>query len=269
MSTVIFILILLYTTSFCFYFMSIIKGVTRISPWSYRFILAGNIIQVFVFSFKMLSEQYFPIITFFDIFFFYSLLLILLTVITHSFFEWEWFEMVMTLIAMIMLMGALLIGETSPQLSDSFISNLLFIHIIFSIISYGAFSISAIFSLMYILQEYLIKRKIWHRFSKGLPSLESLDRNAYLSNLIGAPLLLLGLTFGSIWAGVLFGWKIFVDAKVLTSFFILLMYGLFIFNRQKRRWMMKQLAIWNLMSFVMLIINFTISNLFVSFHRWF
>lgn len=268
MTLLIFILVLLYSVSVIFYMGNMIKRDQRYEVWAYRILFLGGFIHSFSFSANMILEEYFPLLTMFDVLFFYSLALILFTIIIHHVLQWKLLEMLTVFLGIITLIGAISIGESAPIISETLISRLVLIHIVFSVISYSAFSLSAIFSLLFLVHDFLLKKKVWNRLTQSLPSLESLERNAYFANLLGIPMLFIGLIIGSVWASFSMKWIFFFDLKVIISFIVLFMYGWSVLKRHKRAWMNKQLAIWNLLSFIMVVINFSLANIFGSFHRW-
>jgi len=262
------ILILLYSVSLALYMVNMLKGYHHYGIWAYRFLLMGGSFHTFTFAIDLIKQDYFPLLTMFEVLFFYSLALIILTLMIHHVFKWKLLEMLIVFMSLIILIGAVSIGDTSPSIHSTLLSRLVLIHIVFSVISYSAFSLSAIFSMLFIIQDYLLKRKIWNRFTKALPSLESLDRSAYYANLVGIPMLLIGLIIGSAWASIFLKWTFFFDPKVIISFVVLFMYSWSVIKRQKKTWLNKQVAIWNLFSFIMVVINFSIVNVLGSFHRW-
>jgi len=262
------ILILIYSLSLLLYLVDVIKKVWQYKGVSYRLLVVGGLLQSLTFAWYIYTQVYFPLLTWYEVLLFYSLIFILIAITVHPLFNWELLEISMLFLGLVLLIGAYSIGETMPTIKSTYISKLLFIHVTFSIISYGAFTLSALFSVLYIIHEWLLKRKIWNNFTKMLPSLESLERNGHYASLLGTPMLFFGITVGTIWAGVFFKWTFFLDPKVLLSLVILGMYLLGMVKRRKGEWLPRQLAIWNLISFAVVMINFFVTSLLWSFHRW-
>ncbi|MCG3056822.1 cytochrome c biogenesis protein, partial [Escherichia coli] len=77
------------------------------------------------------------------------------------------------------------------------VSELLIFHITMAILSYGAFSISFVFSALYLVQYDLLKKKKWNKRLMRIEDLTKLDYLSYVLILIGVPLLLLSLMLGS------------------------------------------------------------------------
>ncbi len=264
-----FLLIIVYSLSIIFYLIGLFKNRKRYTQLAYKTIVIGGFFHTITFLFEMRTKQYIPILTIDQILFFYPLLIILLTIIIHHYFQFELLEFSTVSISIGLMMTRMNIAEMEPAIQSIFLSRFLFIHVVFTLLSYVFFAISAIFSGMYIVHNYLLKNKVWNLMIQKLPSLEKLDKNMYLLNLMGLPLLFLGLLIGSIWAGAFFHWNFFVDIKVILSFVVLVMYGFLFIQKKRGKWVKKQLAVFNLFTFLMILINFFLSYHLWSFHQWF
>jgi len=266
---IIVLLILLYSFTVLFLMADIIKINYRFGVFAYRFLAMGGLLQTLVLVGKTIRQGYFPILTLFEILFFYSLLLIILSILIHHLFKkWKILEMVMVFLGLLTLLCAISTGETFPIISEDFLSKLSFGHILLSVISYAAFSISAIISILFIMYDCSLKKKVWNKFTKNFPSLEGLERNAYYANIVGEILLFIGLIIGLVWASFFYDWKLLFDPKVLFSLIVLYMYGVAIVKRQRKTWVTKELAVWNIVAFFMVLLNFTVTYLLDSFHNW-
>lgn len=270
MNIIVYILIIIYSFAIFFRISDFYKISYKYNFTLYasRLLFFGGFLHSLVFFGRTLQLNRFPLLTLFDVLFFFSLVLVLFTILLRYVFNWRLFENITIFLGLFILIGASSVGDSHPEISDDLLSRLAFIHILLTLISYCIFSLSAIFSLLYITNDSLLKQKIWNKFTASLPSLESLDRNTYISNIIASILLFIGLVFGLIWASLFYNWTLFFDPKVLMSIIVLILYVIAIIKRQKRSWNNKQLAIWNIFSFVMIILNFVVAYLLDSFHSW-
>lgn len=100
-----------------------------------------------------------------------------------------------------------------------------------AILSYGAFSLSFVFSVLYLFQYRLLKKKKWGKWLLRIEDLSKLDHMAYVLNLIGVPMLLLSLILGIIWSYVSLETLYWADPKVLGSIVLLFLYGYYLFIR--------------------------------------
>lgn len=145
---------------------------------------------------------------------------------------------------------------------------LLFIHITLAVTGYAAFVLSAVFSGMYLFLHRKLKEKRWSNQMNRLPSLEKTDHYAMITAAFGTPLLLLALMLGVVWIALEGNMMLFFDPKVLNSWFVLLAYIFYLFQRLLLKVPGKRLAIWNLAAFVITVMNLVLSNYYSTFHQW-
>jgi ABC-type uncharacterized transport system permease subunit len=111
-------------------------------------------------------------------------------------------------------MGTNSAGFVTPEVRSGW----LVLHISALLAAYTALLFSLLASVLYLAQERRLKSKEGIGFLAWLPPLETMDRIAYLSLLIGFPCMTLGLLAGSLIAQQSVGPAYFLDAKVLLSF---------------------------------------------------
>lgn len=158
--------------------------------------------------------------------------------------------------------------QQSAAFSGQLVSELLVIHITMAILSYGAFSLSFVFSVLYMFQYHLLKKKKWGKWLLRIEDLSKLDYMAYVLNIIGVPMLLLSLILGVIWAYVSLETLYWFDAKVLGSFVVLLLYSYYLYIRLIKELQGKVAALWNTACFLVLMINYFLLGSLSQFH-WF
>jgi HemX protein len=137
-----------------------------------------------------------------------------------------------------------------------------------SLTSYVAFLLSAILSVFYLVAHKMLKAKKWNSIFHRLPSLEQMDRLIYRLVIVGLPLLLTGMVLGAVWAYLNIHANFWLDPKVIASMIVLVAYSIYLFNRSSSRWGGNESAKWNVGAFVMVLINFLISNTLSKFHQW-
>ena len=81
----------------------------------------------------------------------------------------------------------------SHVMAKQLVSELLFIHITMAILSYGAFSLSFVFSTLYLIQYDLLKKKKWGTRLVRIRRFSKLEKLSYILDVIGVPMLLLSL----------------------------------------------------------------------------
>jgi ABC-type uncharacterized transport system permease subunit len=100
----------------------------------------------------------------------------------------------------------------------------LYLHVGALLAAYAALIFSLLAGFLYLVQERRLKQKAGVGFLTWLPPLETMDRIAYLSLLVGFPCMTLGLFAGSLIAQQSVGPAYFLDPKVLLSFGMWLIY---------------------------------------------
>jgi HemX protein len=159
------------------------------------------------------------------------------------------------------------VGKTALLLNQ-LKSDLLYIHIGLAFIAYGAFTLSFIFSVMYLFQYQLLKKKKWTVHLRKLGNLSKLEKMVYLCNLIGIPFIITALILGSIWASLRIHSFVWYDPKVVGSFFVLLMYSAFMFLKVRKYLYGRSLSLFNISCFLLLLGNYILLNFYSSFHIW-
>ena len=154
-------------------------------------------------------------------------------------------------------------------MGQQLISELLLIHITVAILSYGAFSLSFVFSLLYLIQYDLLKRKKWGTRLRRLADLSKLDKMSFVLNLIGVPMLIISLILGTTWAYIKVPEMIWYDSKVIGSFIVLAIYSIYLYLKVGKGLTGNKLALWNLVSFLVVLINFFLFGKLSSFHFWY
>lgn len=156
----------------------------------------------------------------------------------------------------------MLYASSLPQESSVFGPSRKFwftIHLTFSMLGLGAFTIAFGTSIMYLIQEKLLKSKkigsLYHR----LPSLEILDDVMHWIIAIGFPIFTIGFITGSIWLekakGSYFSWDAQRTLPLLITWFI---YGSLFLGRITAGWRRKKAAVLSIVGFFSVIITYVL-----------
>jgi len=261
-------MVYLYAISLFFYYLAFIQKNRLFQRFGMVTLSLVWGLQTLFFVWRGFTQGELSLFTLFESLLFYSWLLVGLSLAIHLWFRIDLFILLSNLIGLTAFVLAFVAERNATGLSfpEEMVSELLVIHVTLAILSYVAFSFSFIFSMMYLIQYRLLKRKKWHpRFR--LPSLEKAEQFSYHFNIVGFPLLAISLLLGLIWAHLRLSFNYWFDPKIVTSFMILILYGHFLFLRH-RRVQGERLAWTNLLSFLMVCTNVVVSMLWSSFHRW-
>jgi len=260
--------IFLYAASVLFYFNDFLQSNRKVNRLAFGLLAVVWALQTAFFVSQMTEKAYFPVITLFETLFFYSWVLVSLSLAINYFFRNHLLIFFTNVIGFVVLTLSMFLPETATTaVPETLTSELLFIHITLAMVSYGAFSLSMIFSAMYLLQHNMLKQKRWTPLLQRLPSLDRLEAYAYRMNMVGIPLLLLGILLGIIWGRLVLPDRFWIDAKVAMSMLVLIAYSYWLYKRYTDTWQMRKLALFNLIAFALLLLNFLATDT-SSFHRW-
>ncbi len=262
------ITIYLYAFSVLMYFSDFLQSNRKVNRTAFWLLAIVWILQSVFFVSQMIDKDYFPVLTLFETLFFYSWIMVSLSLTINYFYKMDLLVFFTNILGFIVMSVSIFTNPTAaPALSERLISELLFIHISLAFISYGAFSISFILSIMYLLQNKILKEKRWTPLLQKLPSLGLLDVYAYRLTMIGVPLLLLALILGVLWAHII-GQSVGFDPKLMMSILVLVVYGTYLYRRISYDWQGKKLATMNVVAFAIVLLNYLISGSISSFHQW-
>lgn len=154
------------------------------------------------------------------------------------------------------------------KLHEQMISHLLVAHVVLAILSYGAFAISFVLSTMYLYQYKNLKQKKWGQNLFRIGDLDKLEKNSGNLVVVGLPFLFVALVLGLQWAYLKIPDVIWYDVKIIGSILLFIVYGFYVYLRNVRKFHGKNLAVWNVVGFIFVLLNFFVLNNFSKFHIW-
>lgn len=260
----------LYALSLLFYFSDLFgknRGASRVGEWLLLFVW---LLQSAYASAHIYLHKFVQSFTMAETFFLFTWVLVTVTLAINRFIKLQMLVFFVNVFGFAVLALQVFSRSTMVpahpvwKMSDE----LLFIHITLSIGSYAMFVVAAVLSGLYLFLHRQLKGKQWTTFMKRLPSLEKLDGYAYMAVIIGAPMLLLALSLGIVWLLLSGGTVYLSDLKVLNSVIVLGAYAWYIALHLTSRAPGHKLALWNLIAFGVVLVNFMISNFLSGFHQW-
>ncbi|TWE02575.1 HemX family protein [Neobacillus bataviensis] len=263
--------VVLYAFSVLLYFFDFIhhnRRANRIAFWLLAFVW---ILQTVFLSLYMINTGRFPVLTIFEGLYFYAWVLVTLSIIINHLLRVDFIVFFTNILGFTVMAIHTFVPMQyhSHTLATKLVSELLLIHITMAILSYGAFSLSFVFSSLYLLQYNLLKRKKWGTRLIRLADLEKLEKLSYIFAVIGVPMLLLSLILGLQWAFLKVPGMPWYDMKIIGSFLLLSAYSIYLYLRIVKNLSGRQLAIWNTASFLIVLINFFLFGRLSSFHLWY
>lgn len=263
--------VVLYAFSVLLYFYDFLnhnRKANRIAFWLLAFVWVLQTLFLFLY---MIKTGRFPVLTVFEGLYFYAWVLITLSLGINRLLRVDFIVFFTNILGFIVMAIHTFVPEQngSHMVGKQLISELLLIHITMAILSYGAFSLSFVFSLLYLIQYDLLKRKKWGTRLLRLADLNKLEQSSYILAVIGVPILLLSLILGLQWAFLKVPGMPWYDMKIIGSFLLLMAYSIYLYLRTVKGFAGKSLALWNVASFLIVLINFFLFGKLSSFHFWY
>ena len=264
------VMVVLYAVSLVFYFIDYLNKDTFAHRSAFWILSIVYFLQTFFLVMYIIEWKRFPILTLFEGIFFYAWLLITLSIIMHLFYKVGHAVFFLNVIGIIFMTIHTFAPEQIEQspIGESLISELLFIHITFAILSYAAFAMSFVFSILYLLVYKVLKKKKWSKQFNRLPSLHQTEIGMKAALYTGIPFLLVSLILGMQWAIVALDVWSFFDMKIIGSFILLVMYGSVLFLKRSGKLTGNDFAWANVFAFLFVIINFFLGSKLSEFHFW-
>lgn len=263
------ITVVLYALSILLYFIDFLHSNRKANQLAFWLLAFVWMFQTVSFILYMLYTGRFPILTVAEGLYFYVWVLITLSLLISRIVKVEFIVFFTNVLGFIMIaIHTFAPTNQSPLIAEQLISELLFIHVTMAILSYGAFTISFIFSTLYLIQYDLLKKKKWGKRLIRIADLSKLEFMSNLLNVIGIPMLLLSLILGLRWAYLMVPGMIWYDMKVIGSFIIIFVYSFLLYMRNRKDLQGRALARWNAASFLIVLINFFLFGKLSSFHFW-
>lgn len=262
--------IVIYALSVLFYFIDFLQHNRKAGKMAFWLLSIVWTLQTVYLAYFMWVTGRFPVLNVTEALYFYAWVLVTLSLVLTKLLRVDFIVFFTNVIgfSMIAIHTFSPTEQQSAAFSGQLVSELLVIHITMAILSYGAFSLSFVFSVLYMFQYHLLKKKKWGKWLLRIEDLSKLDYMAYVLNVIGVPMLLLSSILGVIWAYVSLETLYWFDAKVLGSFVVLLLYSYYLYIRLIKELQGKVAALWNTACFLVLMINYFLLGSLSQFH-WF
>ena len=143
-------------------------------------------------------------------------------------------------------------------------------HVTLSILAYAGFALSCVLSLIFLVENRLLRHRKLGDVVWRLPALELLERMSQSSVLIGLVSIGIGTVLGFIWVDRLTGQVSYYDPKYVITIFVLLLYVVYLRLARTASWRGPRASRLCIFNFVVVILSFTVVNLYLSHsHRYF
>ncbi|MCP3762562.1 cytochrome c biogenesis protein [Domibacillus sp. A3M-37] len=265
------LMIILYAVSVLLYFLDFVQKNQRANKIAFWILTIVWSLQTIFLCLYMYNTGRFPVLTLFEGLYFYAWVLITFSLVLNKLLRMDFTVFFTNVIGfMIMTIHTFAPVQVESQAAaEKLISELLLLHITIAILSYGAFSLSFIFSALYVLQYRLLKTKKWNERLWRLGDLGKLEKLSVILNAMGVPLLLLSLILGLVWKTIKLPDVSWFDLKIITSFVLLFVYSAFLYVKVRKGVSGKTLAYMNTAAFLIILMNFFLGSRLSTFHFWY
>ncbi len=143
-------------------------------------------------------------------------------------------------------------------------------HVTLSILAYSAFALSFVLSLIFLIEERLLRRHKLGDVVWRLPPLELLEQMSRSSVLVGLVSITIGTAFGFLWVDRLSDKYSFYDPKYAITLLVLLLYVIYFRLARTTAWRGARASKLCIFNFAIVFLSFTVVNLYLSHsHRYF
>jgi HemX protein len=260
--------IILYALSVLLYFFDFMHNNQRANRVAFWLLLFVWILQSSFLIIYIMEMNRFPILTIMEGLYFYSWVLVTFSLVINKWLEIDFIVFFTNVVGFIVMAIHTFAPARDSAIThaEQVVSELLFIHVTAALLAYGMFTISFILSVLYCIQYDLLKQKKWGRRVMRIADLAKLEHISYLLSVFGVPLLLIGLILGVQWAIIQKPDFLWYDPKIISSFIVLLVYSSFLYLRVSQKMRGKNIALLNIASFLIMLINFLLVGNFSTFH---
>jgi ABC-type transport system involved in cytochrome c biogenesis permease subunit len=142
-------------------------------------------------------------------------------------------------------------------------------HVTLNTWAYAAFALSFVLSVIYLVQDRVLRSRRLSVAFWRFPALVVLERMARSSVYVGLVALIFGVAMGLIWEHRLRGSYSLGDPKVIVTLAILAVYAAYLLLSRKANWRGARAALLCAMNFVIVLFSYTFVNLYLTkFHRF-
>ncbi len=257
----------IYALSLLFYFSDTVSQNRSAKRMGTGLLVFVWLLQTVYIILRLIQHRYMPMLNLFEFLFFFSWLLVTLSLVLNRFYRVELLVFALNVIGFTVLALNVFTDPGVSLQQSQRMQDLLLAHVVLAVCSYAAFTIAAVFSGMYLFLHRSLKHKKWYAIMKRMPSLETIDRYTLYWTTAGTPLLVLSLCLAAVW--ILLGGaevEALFDPKMLGTLLVLGAYSHYFMLRTLFRAAGIRLAVWSLSSYALLLANWLASSGLSLYH---
>ncbi len=250
------------------YILFLFYSSSKVASTSSTVCFIGLGLQVLSFIHRAVAYGFFPLGTYFDALSFLAMLIMGLFLLLERRLSVPVLGSVAApLAAGVMLIGAAFSYQAKGPVVPILHSWWLPLHVIFALAGNAVFALMAVGGVLYIFQEWLIKKKRIGRLHRLLPSLETLDKMNRHGLPLGFCLLTIGIISGALWASSAWGQYWSWDPKETWSLITWFTYAAMIHQRIVLGWRGKRAALLAIIGFFLVMFTFVGASTLLGGHH--
>jgi len=255
------VLILLATAAFIVY---LVRQQKSTYHWAYRLLLAGFTSLTLFVGHEYYTLGVAPVLTLKSSLSFFAWTILLVYLLFHLKFRLMVLGSFVAPVAACLLILSTTLPAGDLTVKPIFRSLWLPVHIGTAFVGNGFFAVTFVAGIMYLIQEWQIKKKRLGSLYSRLPSLETLDSINHFALICGFTFMTAGMITGSIYAQYALGsyWR--WDPKEVCSLVAWTFYAVLLHERLAVGWRGRRAALLSLFGFLILILTFVGANLWLS-----
>ncbi|QKY69595.1 inner membrane protein YpjD [Lentibacillus sp. CBA3610] len=262
------IILIIYGLSLIGYFIDFIQHNRKANRTAFWLLSMVWLLQTVFLLQQVFIEKSFPVLTLYDGLSFYAWVLITLSLILNKLFRVQFMLFFINLLGFFILLLFVSTRATNHMQGQGIelVHEMLIAHITLAFVSYGFFTVSFIFSLMYLIQYRFLKNKKGFRWMWRIGDLKQLDALSFKAVTIGVPLLTISIILGVTWAYAANAEFYWFDLKTIGSILVLVVYVFYLLLRLGKGYQGKAISMYSSAAFLILLTNFLLFSNLSNFH---
>ena len=267
MTSILFIIILLYLLSSAGYIIFLFAQKEIYHRVAYRFMMAGFAVNAGLVGYEFFRTGYFPVQNLHQTLLFAGGSLAGVFLVLKHKYRLNILGVYAAPFTTAIMIAAFSTPSIAVVPTPLFKSVWLVVHIVMIFIAEASLALACGTGILYLIQEHTIKSKTNRFFFKRLPSLEFLDRTGYTFIVTGFTMLTIGLITGFVYAQLVWGKFWSWDNKEIWSMITWLIYAALLHGRLVAGWRGRRAAIMAVVGFAALLFTFFGVNFLLEGHH--
>ncbi len=248
---------LLYMMAFLFHLAAFWGGSERAHRWALVLVRVGFLIHTFFFFSETKAEGLLiPVSSFGQVMAFFSWALAFVYLVLLAKIQSESFGLILAPLLALFLGIGLLKFQIGTASLPSPMNPYFILHLGTAFFAYASFTLSSAAALLYLIQNYELKRKKGGTFYQRLPSLEALEGLIYQPMAWGVFLLFTAIGVGFLWSKSAFGTYWLWEPKTVTTLGIACFYLALVYIHYGAVSRGKRVVVMSLMGFALIFLSF-------------